>query len=211
MQHALDTYSEEKCRQVAAGFVAHETWQVPTLIRLRTTEMCDAPETIGPGLERVQPNPGHLALARLESCLSDPEQFALFTQNVDDLHQRAGSRNVIELHGNIARIKCSREDRVVASWLPTRQVPPPCPHCGAPLRPDVVWFGEILPAENLEAAMRAARDCDLLFSIGTLPLPGRGQRDHQHHFLQPLGAGGHVHKELAGFRGRGASQPHRRE
>jgi len=117
---------------------------------------------------QVQPNPGHRALADLETRLAQRSaQFTLITQNVDSLHQRAGSRNVIELHGNIARVKCSREDRVVASWLPSLQVPPPCPHCGAPLRPDVVWFGEDLPREAILTAQRAARQSDIFFSVGT--------------------------------------------
>ncbi len=117
---------------------------------------------------QVQPNPGHQALADLETRLAQRgAQFTLITQNVDGLHQRAGSRNVIELHGNITRVKCSREDRVVARWLPTRQVPPPCPHCGAPLRPDVVWFGEDLPREAILTAQRAARQSDIFFSVGT--------------------------------------------
>ena len=116
----------------------------------------------------VQPNPGHRALADVEARLSQRgAEFTLITQNVDGLHQRAGSQNVIELHGNIARIKCSREGCVVPSWPATQQVPPPCPRCGAPLRPDVVWFGESLPAEAILAARRAARDSDIFLSIGT--------------------------------------------
>jgi NAD-dependent deacetylase len=121
--------------------------------------------------ERVgeaQPNPGHRALAGMEARLTRRgAEFALITQNVDGLHQRAGSQNVIELHGNIARVKCSREDCVVPAWPPTQQVPPPCPHCGAPLRPDVVWFGESLPAEAIFAAKRAARESDIFLSVGT--------------------------------------------
>jgi NAD-dependent deacetylase len=117
---------------------------------------------------QAQPNPGHRALAELEARLTQRgAQFTLITQNVDSLHQRAGSQNVIELHGNIARIKCSREDCVVPSWPPTQQVPPPCPQCGAPLRPDVVWFGEDLPAEAILSAKRAARESDIFLSVGT--------------------------------------------
>ncbi len=121
--------------------------------------------------ERVgeaQPNPGHRALAEMEARLARRgAQFTLITQNVDGLHQRAGSQNVIELHGNIARVKCSREDCVVPAWPPTQLVPPPCPRCGAPLRPDVVWFGESLPAEAIFAAKCAARESDIFLSIGT--------------------------------------------
>jgi NAD-dependent deacetylase len=112
------------------------------------------------------PNPGHHALVEIERCVP---AFSLFTQNVDGLHQAAGSVNVIELHGNIRRVRCSREQRVVTRWDddPAAPAPPPCPHCGAPLRPDVVWFGELLPPDALHAAWRAADECDLFLSVGT--------------------------------------------
>ena len=110
----------------------------------------------------VQPNPGHLALAKLESRY---ERFTLVTQNIDGLHQRAGSRAVVELHGNIARVKCSREDTVVSTFAQDES-PPRCP-CGAWLRPDVVWFGETLPADALARAENAAEHCEVFFSIGT--------------------------------------------
>jgi NAD-dependent deacetylase len=110
----------------------------------------------------VQPNPGHLALAKLEKLF---EQFTLVTQNIDSLHQRAGSRAVVELHGNIARVKCSREDTVVSAFAEDES-PPRCP-CGAWLRPDVVWFGEMLPADALARAEEAAEHCEVFFSIGT--------------------------------------------
>jgi NAD-dependent deacetylase len=118
---------------------------------------------------RAEPNAGHRALARVEALV--PE-FTLVTQNVDGLHARAGSRRVIELHGNIHRAKCFAEDRLVDDTVVERGVlspagPPRCPACGGPLRPDVVWFGETLPPQALAAAEAAARDCDLLFSIGT--------------------------------------------
>src|SRR6185436_10152592 len=90
----------------------------------------------------VQPNPGHLALAELEKRVP---HFTLVTQNVDGLHQRAGSRNVLELHGNILRTKCFEEDVIVSEWADDGAVPPRCPKCRGPLRPDVVWFGEMLP------------------------------------------------------------------
>lgn len=115
----------------------------------------------------VQPNPGHLALVELEQRAP---QFTLVTQNVDGLHQRAGSRRVIELHGNITRTKCFNEDRVVEEWSATEEVPPRCPRCGGWLRPDVVWFGEMLPPAAFEQALRASRACDLFFSIGTSSL-----------------------------------------
>ena len=112
----------------------------------------------------VEPNPGHFALAELERRVP---QFTLITQNVDSLHQRAGSRAVLELHGNIARTTCSREGRVVEAWPESDERPPRCPHCGAFLRPDVVWFGEALPADVLEAAIAATRTADVFLTIGT--------------------------------------------
>lgn len=112
----------------------------------------------------VSPNPGHTALAELERRVP---QFTLITQNVDGLHQRAGSKRVIELHGNVVRTKCFDENVVIDSWPETTDVPPRCPRCRAYLRPDVVWFGESLPEGAFEAADQAARDCDLFLSVGT--------------------------------------------
>ncbi|CAG0949518.1 partial NAD-dependent protein deacylase Sir2, partial [Rhodocyclaceae bacterium] len=92
-------------------------------------------------------------------------RFTLVTQNIDSLHQRAGSREVVELHGNIARVKCSREDTIVSEFPPDES-PPRCP-CGAWLRPDVVWFGEMLPADALARAEEAAEHCEVFLSVGT--------------------------------------------
>ena len=114
-------------------------------------------------IRRAQPNAGHRALVDLARQVP---RFALVTQNVDGLHQRAGSAGVIELHGNILRSRCSREGTLVADPAPGPS-PPPCPRCGAPLRPDVVWFGELLPAGALAAAEEAAATCDVLLSVGT--------------------------------------------
>ncbi len=110
----------------------------------------------------VLPNPGHVALAALEQRF---DHFTLVTQNIDSLHQRAGSREVVELHGNITRVKCSIE-QVVVSDFAEGDSPPRC-HCGAYLRPDVVWFGEMLPADALARAEDAAEHCDVFLSIGT--------------------------------------------
>jgi NAD-dependent deacetylase len=111
-----------------------------------------------------QPNLGHYALAEMQRHV---DQLVLITQNVDGLHQLAGSTGVIELHGNLMRTKCSREDVVITEWTASDDIPPRCPRCGAYLRPDVVWFGERLPADALEAAAQAANACDVFFSIGT--------------------------------------------
>ncbi|HUH94799.1 MAG TPA: NAD-dependent deacylase [Casimicrobiaceae bacterium] len=117
--------------------------------------------------ERVaaaQPNAGHFALAQLERRVP---AFAPITQNVDGLHQRAGSRNVIELHGNIMRVKCSREGRTIERWEEIAPEVPRCPACGALLRPDVVWFEELLPESVLGAAEDAAERCDVMLVVGT--------------------------------------------
>ncbi|MBA2534399.1 MAG: NAD-dependent deacylase [Rubrobacter sp.] len=114
----------------------------------------------------ARPNPGHVAIAEMRRLVPN---FALVTQNVDGLHQEAGSREVIELHGNIRRTKCSVEDTMVEDY-DEGESPPYCPSCGAPLRPDVVWFGEMLPPEALEAASMAVRGSDLLLSVGTSSL-----------------------------------------
>lgn len=114
-----------------------------------------------------EPNRGHLALAELERMVDD---FTLVTQNVDDLHRRAGSENVVELHGNIMRsycIDCERE-AIAADLKPRaegeRAV---CPECSGLIRPDVVWFGEMLPEGALEAAYASAGRADVFLSVGT--------------------------------------------
>jgi NAD-dependent deacetylase len=112
----------------------------------------------------ARPNDGHRALARIEAARPD---FLLVTQNVDGLHARAGSRNLVELHGNIRRSVCFDRHHPAESWPPTDDPPPLCPQCGSLLRPDVVWFGEALPQEALKHALAAAAQCDLFLSIGT--------------------------------------------
>lgn len=118
------------------------------------------------GVRAAQPNAGHRALAAFEA--RHPGRVTVVTQNVDDLHQRAGSRGVIRLHGDIL------EDR----WLEhgahacdlakaAHGTPPSCPVCGNLVRPGVVWFGEMLPEDALAAAERAARECAAMLVIGT--------------------------------------------
>lgn len=114
-------------------------------------------------VSRAEPNPGHRALADLERLVP---RLTLVTQNVDGLHRRAGSRAVIELHGNILRTRCSGCGEP-AEDHPADEKPPPCPRCGALLRPDVVWFGEMLPPGSMEAASEVARGCDLFLCVGT--------------------------------------------
>jgi NAD-dependent deacetylase len=118
-------------------------------------------------VSQAQPNPAHLALVAMAQHVP---VFTLVTQNVDNLHQRAGSQAVIELHGNITRTKCAGDGRIIPTWPESDASPPRCPDCGHYLRPDVVWFGENLPRAALEPALEAAQRCGLFFSIGTSAL-----------------------------------------
>ena len=115
-------------------------------------------------LAQVEPNAGHRALAELEAR---KPRFTLVTQNVDGLHDRAGSRNVLKLHGDIWALrclKCGSERRDERTPLP--ELPPSC-ECGGMLRPGVVWFGEPLPAEAWERAQKATREAEVLLVVGT--------------------------------------------
>ncbi len=116
-------------------------------------------------IKNVKPNLGHYALVDLEGVYNE---FTLITQNVDNLHQLAGSRNVIELHGNIMRNKCHSCGRVYEEEVEFKNGElPTCPHCGGLIRPDVVWFGEMLPADAIQNAQQAAAAAEVFFSIGT--------------------------------------------
>jgi NAD-dependent deacetylase len=122
------------------------------------------------GVLAAEPNPGHLALAKWERRLRTLEgSFTLLTQNVDRLHHRAGSKNVVELHGSIVVWRCTATGRKhEPDPAPFETFPPPSPFAtGAPLRPDVVWFGEMLPTEALDDAEAAIASCDLFLSVGT--------------------------------------------
>ena len=118
-------------------------------------------------VERVAPHAGHAAVAALDCTL--------ITQNVDDLHERAGSPDPIHLHGSLFAPRCSAcarpappPDTPAAEPAEGRRLePPPCAHCGAPIRPGVVWFGEQLPREALERAVEAAANADVLITVGT--------------------------------------------
>jgi NAD-dependent deacetylase len=117
----------------------------------------------------VQPHAGHYALAALERRLP---QVVIVTQNVDGLHRRAGSTDVIELHGNITQHKCFADCRGAPTLLDLSEligdsVPPRCPHCGAYARPNVVWFNEFLPLEALSRARDLCLQADVVLIVGT--------------------------------------------
>jgi NAD-dependent deacetylase len=112
----------------------------------------------------AKPNTGHFALVQISAHVP---RLTLITQNVDGLHQRAGSLDVIELHGNIMRTKCFNCGRPAGKFQERGDRPPRCSYCDGYLRPDVVWFGENLPQRPLTRAISAARGCDIFLSIGT--------------------------------------------
>jgi NAD-dependent deacetylase len=115
-------------------------------------------------INKVQPNPGHIALSRMERLY--PE-FTLITQNVDGLHWKAGNQNILELHGNIMRSRCI-DCGIESNHIETegKNELPRCA-CGGLMRPDVVWFGELLPQKILFKAFRAAENSELFFAVGT--------------------------------------------
>lgn len=116
------------------------------------------------------PNAAHLALATFESNLQEGQKFLIVTQNVDGLHQRAGSKNIVELHGNIGYTCCSNKLCTLKPFLDTEtheQKVPICPNCSSALRPQIVLFGESVSAHAEWTTKRALRDCDLFIAIGT--------------------------------------------
>jgi len=114
----------------------------------------------------AKPNLGHYALAQLERRMGG--RFVLITQNVDGLHNRAGSERVLKLHGDIWWTLCTACGDVRSDFrVPLPELPPRCAACGGLLRPGVVWFSEPLPARTWEQAEEAARTCDVLIVAGT--------------------------------------------
>ena len=152
----LWTSNPELAHQLVAGVDAETLWTVTCDWR---TEMAAA-----------EPNAAHHALAAFEErMLSAGGSFTLITQNVDGLHGRAGSRNVIELHGALRRSRCSATSCALKPFLDDRRAgpPPACPECGAALRPDIVLFEEMLGAFEEWSAKKALRETDLFVAIGT--------------------------------------------
>lgn len=115
---------------------------------------------------KALPNPGHRVLAWLETKVP---RLSLITQNVDNLHQSAGSSNVVELHGSIHRFKCFENHHAIPIELAdaSPEEPPQCPSCKSLARPDVVWFGEMLPELAMNRAIGSAQTADLFLVIGT--------------------------------------------
>ena len=117
-------------------------------------------------VRKVAPNPGHFALAQWQQ--QHPERLSLVTQNVDGLHQRAGSQGVLCLHGNLMEDRWLLRPKPCCDMRFTEDdAPPQCPGCGNYVRPAVVWFGENLPHAELEQAQDAAKGCDVMLVIGT--------------------------------------------
>jgi NAD-dependent deacetylase len=114
-------------------------------------------------IHKVKPNAGHFALAKIEALMPN---FTLITQNVDNLHRRAGSQNVLEIHGNIDKNYCLTCKKRYDGISFNEKNAPRC-DCGGLIRPDVVWFGEMLPEKIIQAAFRAAEEADIFLSIGT--------------------------------------------
>ncbi|HZY32061.1 MAG TPA: NAD-dependent deacylase [Candidatus Methylomirabilis sp.] len=115
-------------------------------------------------IAKCQPNPAHYAIAFLER---QAQKLLLITQNVDGLHRLAGSVRMVEVHGNLWRVRCLQEGKITENLdVPLRTIAPRC-ECGSLLRPDVVWFGEALPSEALQQAFEAAESCDVFLVVGT--------------------------------------------
>jgi len=109
-------------------------------------------------------NPAHIGLVELESRIP---HFTLITQNVDGLHGKAGSRNLLEIHGNLWKVRCLQCHRVHLDESPDMGPLPRCESCGGLLRPHVVWFGESLDSDLLQRAVQAARTAEVMLVIGT--------------------------------------------
>jgi len=114
----------------------------------------------------ARPNPGHFALAELEK---NSPKFLLITQNIDNLHRRAGNRTIAEIHGNIFRNRCTRcgHTELDETYDFSGGGFPVCRKCGSPARVDVVWFGESLPEKELVASLMFTEKCDVFISVGT--------------------------------------------
>lgn len=153
-------------------------WNEPGMAELATAKaLAERPAevwrlfgTLRVAARAAQPNAAHVAIAEVERRLGDAASVTVITQNVDGLHQRAGSRNVIELHGSAFLTRCSASACELPPFAdddPHEDAVPRCPRCGSDLRPDVVFFEEPIPGGAEWQAKRALRDCDLFLAAGT--------------------------------------------
>jgi NAD-dependent deacetylase len=117
-------------------------------------------------IHQAQPNAGHKAIAEIQSALSGNSEVTVITQNIDNLHRRAGSKVIYELHGNIERNYCIKCKTFYNEELDFSKGIPKC-NCGGLIRPDVVWFGEYLPEDQFIASEKAAENCNMFFIVGT--------------------------------------------
>jgi NAD-dependent deacetylase len=115
-------------------------------------------------VSKIEPNPGHVTVAQFERFFAD---FVLITQNVDGLHDRAGNRRILKLHGDLWEVRCVSCGHCRTDLTPVLSPLPPRCQCGGLLRPGVVWFGENLPQGIFEEATQRTEACDLFFSVGT--------------------------------------------
>lgn len=133
-------------------------------LKLRPAKVWEMHDELRQTIDSCKPNPAHQAIAELEMYFND---VTVITQNVDNYHQDAGSTNILELHGNAWRVKCTVEDKIwVDKTVPYQELPPKC-SCGAMLRPDVVFFGESLDQDILNSAFSIAGSADIMFVLGT--------------------------------------------
>jgi NAD-dependent deacetylase len=164
-ESGLDTFRDED------GVWARdnpEKYASPTGFRRHPREVWRWYQARRRGAADAAPNPAHRAIAALEDVVP---HVTVVTQNIDGLHQEAGSTHVLELHGSLRRYKCAQNCRGNPTPVPTppleAEVPTRCPHCGAYTRPDVVWFHEMLPTDIWEAAIDEAHRCDAMIIVGT--------------------------------------------
>jgi len=112
-----------------------------------------------------KPNPGHYALADLEQQVAD---YTLITQNIDGLHQMAGSRNIVEMHGNLWQIRCTNCGNIEQNFeVPFKELPPLCKDCNSLGRPNIVWFGEMIPMPIIDKSLTSIENCQVMLIIGT--------------------------------------------
>ncbi len=117
-------------------------------------------------IAKAEPNPAHKALVKLEK--NKKEGFTLITQNVDGLHKKAGNKNIVELHGNIWEIRCPSCNLFETNFeVPLTRIPPLCNRCGSLMRPNVVWFGEIIPMPLIDKSIYAIENSQVMLIVGT--------------------------------------------